>query len=340
VMKCLILTFCFIFLSCAIVPRFRKQNERELAQLSDFEQWMGKFNKVYASGEEKQLRFSNYKATLERVTKKNQMSKGARYGPTKFADMSPEEFKDKILMKNKIVPPTNEEKRANLLTIDTEVQLEQQFDWRNLGGVTAVKDQEQCGSCWAFSTTENIESVWMLNKKISNKTMPGLAPQQIVDCDTSDDGCGGGFPTTAYEYVINAGGLEPQIDYPYTAEDGSCTFKSGDVYAKISNWKYGCSDENEAQMNQNLQSWAPLSICLDAANWQDYTSGVMTAWECAWINELDHCVQAVGINSAASTPYWIVRNSWGTDWGVNGYIWLEYGANTCGLTQMVTTSVL
>jgi len=342
-MKYLVLFFCFVFLCLAQRGVMKHKAISEALQAAEFEQWMAQYSKVYSTPEEKTLRFSNYKATVARVAQKNKESHGvgATFGVTKFADLSPEEFREKILSKP-LVPPTDEEIKANLLELDTDVNVKLQatYDWRNYGGVTAVKNQEQCGSCWAFSTTENIESVWMLGKKISNVSMPGLAPQQIVDCDQSDDGCGGGYPTTAYQYVISAGGLEPQSDYPYTAENGACSFKSADVYAKISSWKYACSDENEAQMNTNLQNVAPLSICLDAANWQDYTSGVMTAWQCAWINVLDHCVQAVGINSAASTPYWIVRNSWGADWGINGYIWLEYGANTCGLTQMVTTSVL
>jgi len=97
---------------------------------------------------------------------------------------------------------------------------------------------------------------------------------------------------------------------------------------------------SETTLQQNLVSWAPLSICLDAANWQDYTSGVMTWTQCAWINMLDHCVQLVGYQTNAKTPYWIVRNSWGTDWGINGYIWLEMWEDTCGLAHEATCAVV
>jgi len=202
--------------------------------------------------------------------------------------------------------------------------------------VTPVKNQEQCGSCWAFSATETIESAWMKKHKLTNVTMSPLGPQQIVDCDDYDDGCGGGNPPTAYQYVQQAGGQETEKDYPYIGEDGNCAFKRSEVYSKVQNWKYACDSEDEPTLLQNTYTYGPTSICVDAANWQDYESGVMTAWQCAWINLLDHCVQAVGWNLEASTPYWSVRNSWSTDWGESGYIRLEYGANTCGLTQEAT----
>jgi len=214
------------------------------------------------------------------------------------------------------------------------------FDWRPKGAVTSVKDQQQCGSCWAFSVTENVESVWILAKGINNVTMAPLAPQQIVDCDTSDAGCNGGNPETAYSYIKDAGGLETEKAYPYTAVDGTCHFKKADVYSTISDYKYATTSYDETTLKTNLATWAPLSICVDARYWQDYQSGVMTAYECDWIVELDHCVQAVGYDVTASTPFWIVRNSWGTSWGEEGYIRLEYGQNSCGLTQEATSAVI
>jgi len=110
------------------------------------------------------------------------------------------------------------------------------------------------------------------------------------------------------------------------------------VLAKITGYKYATTQGDENTLKQNLVGVSPLSICVDAANWQDYSSGVMTAWDCCWFCELDHCVQLVGYDSTASTPYYIVRNSWNTDWGNKGYIWLEMGKNACGLTNYATTS--
>jgi len=166
--------------------------------------------------------------------------------------------------------------------------------------------------------------------------LPLLPLNKIVDCDNSDDGCNGGNPPTAYEYVISAGGQDTEASYPYTGVDGSCAFNAKTVEANISNWKYACDEEDESTLKANVATKGPLSICVDAQNWQYYTGGIMTGWQCAWINLLDHCVQAVGYDMTASTPYWLVRNSWSDSWGEQGYIRLSYGDNTCGLTNEAT----
>jgi len=303
-----------------------------------FQSWSLKHGKNY-SPEEIHSRFQNFKASVDRINTNNAYSKmrgsGATFGLNKFSDMTPQEFSEKVLMKP-FKPATEEFKRQNLVI--PRIEAPATFDWRMKDVVTAVKDQGQCGSCWAFSVTENVESVWMLAKGITNATMPPLAPQQIVDCDNSDDGCSGGNPPTAYDYIKSAGGLDDEKDYPYTAQDGTCAFKLADVVAKITGYKYAVTDGNEDTMRDNLASWAPLSICVDARYWQDYNGGIMAEWQCDWIVELDHCVQAVGYDTTASTPFWIVRNSWGTDWGEAGYIRLQYGTNTCGLTNESTTA--
>jgi len=302
----------------------------------EFEDWKLVHSKTYTTNEN-ELRFSNFLASIKRIEERNrrvqEIGEGATYGLNKFSDLSRGEWMTTYLSK---VPQTP---KTAVAPVDVAA-VPSVLDWRTSGVVSAVKNQEQCGSCWAFSATETIESAWMMAKGIKNTTFAPLAPQQIVDCDTSDDGCGGGNPYTAYEYVISAGGLDKQSAYPYTGVDGSCKFVPGAVGATITNWKYACDEDDETTLKTNVATAGPLSICVDAQNWQDYTSGVMTAWECAWINLLDHCVQAVGYNMDASTPYWLVRNSWGTDWGEAGYIKLQYGDNTCGLTNEATYVVV
>jgi cathepsin F len=307
-------------------------NDRQMLQ--KFADWARKFNKQYAN-EEVQTRLTHFKASVERINKKNAASPNKIFGLNKFSDLSPQEFKEKVLM----TPRTpNRVSGVNQLTPkagDPPTTL----DWRQKGAVTAVKNQEQCGSCWAFSVTENVESQWILAGHGSNGSID-LAPQQIVDCDQSDTGCNGGDPPTAYEYLLSAGGLESESAYPYTAEDGTCHFKKSSVVATLSSWKYATSSEDEKTLQSNLVSWGPLSVCVDAANWQDYNGGVMGGWQCAWINILDHCVELVGYDTTASTPFWIVRNSWGTDWGENGYIRLEMWDNTCGISEEATSAVI
>jgi len=294
--------------------------------------WKAMYNKSYATPQEEKLRLTNFLETILRIQKRASMdpkATGAKFGLTKFADLTVTEFKSKILMKNKITPNRNH--GGPKLVQKVGLQIPNKYDWRNLGVVTPVKDQEQCGSCWAFSATETIESAWMLKHNITNMMKP-LAPQQIVDCDNSDNGCNGGEPSSAYDYIMSAGGQETNKAYPYTGQDGTCAFQKSLVYSNIVTWDYACHIEMERELLDSTYTYGPLSICVDASNWQDYQSGVMTSWECAWVNVLDHCVQAVGWDLTAPTPYWLVRNSWNTDWGENGFIRLEYGANTCGLT--------
>jgi cathepsin F len=292
------------------------------------------YNKHYKSASEASTRFENFKATIERVNKRNSESRNAHFGITQFADLSTEEFSTTILMKNKIQPEESTE-----VVQPANVDIPTDFDWRDQGAVTPVKDQEACGSCWAFSATEAVESAWILAGKATNSTV-NLAPQQIVDCDTTSDGCDGGETESAYNYLIGAGGIESNDSYPYTGEDGQCSFDSKLVVASISSYKSATSFYSESTLQSNLVAWGPLSVCVDAEAWQDYVSGILTHWECAFINVLDHCVQLVGYNTTGSTPYWIVRNSWTHVWGVDGYIYLEMWHDTCGIAHDATWPIV
>jgi cathepsin F len=318
-------------LICLASAQFTGRSETEL--FNEFQLFTKTYNKQYQSAGEAQLRFNNFKASLQRIEERtNRFPNGAKYAINKFSDLTPQEFRDIYLMKNKIPVATGPRKNAK---VELLTDMPQKLDWRTRGAVTAVKDQGQCGSCWAFSATETIESAWILAGKATADKL-NLAPQQIVDCDGTDAGCDGGEPEDAYDYVIAAGGLESVANYPYTGEDGVCAFNKSEVVAKIKGWSYSTTWYSESELRSNLVSVGPLSVCVDAANWQDYSSGVMDWEECAWINFLDHCVQLVGYDMTAPTPYWIVRNSWNTDWGVKGYIYLAMGDDTCGIAHEST----
>jgi len=161
-----------------------------------------------------------------------------------------------------------------------------------------------------------------------------LAPQEIVDCDTGEQGCNGGDPQQAYPWVAQEGGMDTESSYPYTAEAGTCQFSSSNVAAQISGANDGFGG-SEQQMAANLASTAPFSIIVDASSWQYYTGGILPASQCG--QSLDHAVIAAGYD--LNNQFWNVRNSWGAGWGENGYIRLQYGQNTCGLTTEVLSSV-
>jgi len=295
-----------------------------LEQFSDFVQ---KFGKTYKSSHERLLRLAAFNETLARVAMLNSQG-GATFGINQFSDLTPKEFKAKYLMSK-----YSAQHHDDVETTKPQGAAPSAFDWRtgqSKKPVTPVKNQEQCGSCWAFSATETIEAGWIL----AGNSQVILGPQQIVDCDTSDDGCNGGETETAYAYVISAGGQETEANYPYTAQDGTCAFSKSKVAVTISSWKYGTNNNDETTMQANLASISPMSICVDASSWQDYSSGVLLASQCG--NSVDHCVQAVGYDTTKNPPFWSVRNSWGESWGMSGYIELEFGQNTCACASDVT----
>jgi len=306
----------------------------ELEVFKSFLQFVQTHQKKYLESEF-ELRYNNFKENLVKIKQLNEKSPNKVFGVNKFADMSQEEFRSKYLMKKGVIKKNTNIKPEDVLQPRPNIDLPATWDWRWRGAVTRVKNQGQCGSCWAFSVTENVESVWLIAGHSNNGSL-SLSPQQIVDCDSSDDGCDGGDPPTAYQYIIQAGGLESNAAYPYTAQDGTCAFDPSQVVAKISSWKYATQNSNENTLQQNLYSWSPLSICVDASSWQYYQGGVVSPSDCG--TQLDHCVQMVGYHQGSN--YYIVRNSWGTDWGLNGYILLQMGGDTCGCADEATSAVV
>jgi len=199
-------------------------------------------------------------------------------------------------------------------------------DWR--GKMNTVKNQGQCGSCWAFSAVGALEGVHSVKKG----QLYNLAEQELVDCSGSygNMGCNGGLMDYAFQYVIDKKGLASQKDYPYTAADGNC--KTGLARnAPIT----GFTDVpvNSAAALKAAIAQHPVSVAIEADTFtfQGYTSGVINDASCG--TNLDHGVVAVGYNDAERIPYYIVRNSWGTSWGDKGHvkIGIQDGAGICGI---------
>jgi len=225
-------------------------------------------------------------------------------------------------MNNMPLPPN----RTRYLPIPERTEgIPETWDWRQKGVITAVYNQGTCGSCWTFSATECTESATAL----AGHGLKNLAMQQIVDCDDeSQHGCGGGWPLQAWEYIHSVGGLDALSCYPYTGMDGTCKFNPSCRQGTVNS--YGWLSHTEYDIAVWMVSNGPVSICVDALQWQYYTGGIVSAGSCG--TQIDHAIQMVGY--VTSNPsYWIVRNSWGTGWGIGGYIYLEEGTNTCGLAQ-------
>jgi cathepsin F len=300
----------------------------------EFKDWMKEYGKTYDTPEEYKHRLAIYARNLLRYEALNKHSEFVEHGPTQFSDLTNEEFKEKWLIKNFTSPLIRGEAVEVFTPTGTffDDGYPSNYTWVSKGATTPIYNQGQCGSCWAFSTTESIESMNFL----AGNTLTSLSMQQIVDCDTTDDGCNGGNPPTAYEYVIKAGGLETYADYPYTAKDGQCKFVKSKVAQTLASWKYVTRTRDEKTMQAFTYTDGPPSVCVDASTWDSYRGGVYTRADCG--TQLDHCVQIVGWTVVKDLNAWIVRNSWGKSWGNEGYLYVAMGQDACGIAQECTSA--
>lgn len=320
-----------------------------------FELFIDRFDKDYTQVE-KDERFWIFVSNLEDAVAKNRdlEARGldAAFGITKFSDWTQDEFKARMGLRERdivsFIPLFADKAEVQAATQDAPAKV----DWRDKGVVTPVKDQKQCGSCWAHSAVETLESQYAIN----TGNLTSLSVQQVVSCDTSDDGCGGGWYYTAWTDYIEkvAGGLTTEASYPYdeSTAEGKATkcletkvtagpldvLKGTDVssfaWATAPCQKIFCRKQDEETLKANLAEHGPVSIAVDASHFNSYTNGVLTSASCkSGGASLDHAVQVVGYDTTAPTPYWIVRNSWGTDWGNDGYVYLAMGSNTCGIAD-------
>lgn len=305
-----------------------------------FDEFKATYGKTYQTPEEESERFKAFVAFLSIADERNNIESSnggtAVHGVTKFADRSDEEFKSLLGYKKDDKDAGKYAIRGELktLTIDDydneKASSTSYVNWADTL-TTAVKDQGYCGGCWAFSATSQIESDSIRAGYLT--TEDELSPQQIISCDNIDAGCDGGWTEYAYYYVYEAGGLVSTDDYPYTSyydQSGVCSTSSSENKLVTVDAYYTL--DSEETMAAHVKTTGPLSICLDASTWSTYTSGIVKT--CG--TDVNHCVQVVGLNidsTSDSSSYWIVRNSWGTSWGIDGYIYLEYGSDMCSITN-------
>jgi len=209
-------------------------------------------------------------------------------------------------------------------------------DWREKGADLGVKDQGQCGSCWAFSTVGNLEGL----NFIKNKSKDTFSEQQLVDCDKDEDqGCNGGLMENAFEYMLKAGGLQKDSDYKYTARDGKCKFDKKKVAVQIKSWE--AVSEDEEQIKTYLFNVGPLAVALNADPLQWYTGGIIDEDESSCDPQaLDHGVTLVGYGTEKGQDFWIVKNSWGKSWGEKGFFRMARGKGICGINTHVVSATL
>eukprot|EP00938_MAST-03A_sp_MAST-3A-sp1_P007318 g7318.t1 len=320
--------------------------KEQLSAEDQFEQFKFKFNKIYESDVEHAIRFANFKASLARIESGNadrrSRGKDETLGVTKFSDLKPSEFKAMYLGRlprrdSKPLPMLNATECPACDRFPEATNADSSsFDWVSKGAVTPVKDQGQCGSCWAFGTTGDIEGVTFLK----TGKLVSLSEQELVSCDKGEnEGCNGGLQEDAFDYVKKHG-ITTEKDYPYHSgggSTGSCkSAKTKNDLTYIKGWtQVSKSKKGESAIKTALPKVGPITIGIDATPMQDYIGGVDSPQcnvDCGCTSsDLDHAVLMVGYGEKGSQSYWKIKNSWASDWGEDGYYRIEYGKNLCGL---------
>jgi cathepsin L len=293
---------------------------------SSFTFWMQQYQKSYHH-DEFQFRYRIFRQNVDFIESHNKANKGFTVALNQYADLSSSEFASLYLGTVYSAPNVTVAK-------PTRVFAPASFDWRTKGVVTPIKNQQQCGSCWAFSTTGSTEGCHAL----TTKKLVSVSEQNLVDCSTAqgNQGCDGGLMTQAMDYIIQNKGIDTEASYPYTAEDGTCAFSSNHIGATLKSYT-NVATGNENDLLLKAVS-GPVSVAIDASqsSFQFYSSGVYYEPACS-STQLDHGVLVVGWGVYSGSDYWLVKNSWGTDWGLSGYIMMSrLKSNNCGIATMAT----
>jgi hypothetical protein len=314
--------FCFIFFcinSCNSYNLRSNNNSvyenNENNEFIEFLFFKEKFSKKYDTIEIFTERFNIFKTNLKQIILHN-LNKSHSFTMTinKFTDLTPNEFRA-----TRITGLGNLKSYGCKSFSSNGNKIENSIDWRNKGVVSKVKDQGQCGSCWAFATVANAESVWAIEKGV----LLDLSEQEIVDCAKGTGywnmGCNGGNPDSSFKYMID-NGLTEEKQYPYvsgvTKTEGKCHTYNPNVF--FSNC-YDVTPYNQLSLKYAVYM-NPVVVAIEADTnyFQSYSSGILTSKNCG--TNLDHAVEIVGYGTENNVDYWVVRNSWGEDWGEGGYV--------------------
>jgi len=304
------------------------------AQLAKWNEFKRTYGKSYATAEEENRRFNIFIENQRYIDQHNQEFKAGKHtftvGVNKFADMTNKEFTSRM---NGYRMPSGGRPAAPVYQKPAVENIPDSVDWRTQGYVTEVKDQGQCGACWAFGVTGGLEG----QHKKKTGQLVSLSEQNLVDCGGKEglSGCNGGNNEQAFKFIKDEGGVDTEASYPYTAKDGNCKFNTSNIGATDTGYVI-LPDGDEDAFTSAIANIGPISVGIDASHpsFQAYTGGVYYEPACS-STQRDHSVLTVGYGATDDgTQYYIVKNSWGPGWGEQGYIRMARNRDdNCGIAS-------
>jgi len=304
-------------------------NEAFIPMWTNFKQEHGK---TYATSEEETARFNIFVENQRQIDQHNAEFQAGRasfeLGMNHFGDLTNDEFRSRM---NGFKLPSTDRESNPTFQVPNNVNIPDSVDWRTKGYVTEVKDQKQCGSCWAFSATGSLEGQHF---RKSGKLV-SISEQNLVDCSKSfgNEGCNGGWMDSSFSYIKSNNGIDTEVSYPYEAKDGKCRFNKSNVGSTDTGFT-DIKQGSESDLEAAIATVGPISVAIDASkmSFQFYKQGVYNEPKCS-SSQLDHGVLAVGYGTnEKGEKYYIVKNSWGGSWGDKGYILMTREKNNqCGI---------
>lgn len=298
-------------------------------------------NKLYADSDEDNFRRGVFAKNVDYISVHNLQAELGQHtftlGINQYTDLTSEEFKYLMLGVPSLgqLPMTSHAANQTFDDKFDDVSADE-VDWRKKGYVTKVKNQARCGSCWAFSATGALEGQWF--KKTGK--LVSLSEQQLVDCDKAEYGCRGGWPFKAFQYIIKNNGIDTDESYHYEAKEGECKYQTSTVGAKCRDYRL-LTQTTERVLRRAVAAVGPISVAIDAGQptFQLYKSGVYVEPKCT--QNVNHAVLAVGYGTLQGQDYWIVKNSWGATWGMEGYVLMARNKNNqCGIAVQVSYPIV
>uniref|UniRef100_A0A1I7UMA6 Pept_C1 domain-containing protein n=1 Tax=Caenorhabditis tropicalis TaxID=1561998 RepID=A0A1I7UMA6_9PELO len=294
------------------------------------------------------MRFGAFQKNFGDIEKLNQDGSGVQYSLNQFSDRTDSEWKS-ILMNSKFLKFTGNLTSGLGLKSGRGFRRPDYIDWRNAGKVMSVKDQGQCGSCWAFATIAAVESQYAIKKG----TLWSLSEQELVDCEGESSVCNGGYLDKALGWILG-NGLETEDDYPYSAcSHDQCFLNAGKTRVRVDKGYRIPANENDIAdwvANVGPVSFGgyctcrnPVSFCMSVPNsFTSYRNGIYnpSPQECREQSLGGHAMAIIGYGREGDQDYWIIKNSWGKSWGDQGYMRLARGVNACGMKENVVGPVI